>query len=244
MTAVNVAVEIAVASAAGGRAAVASGADRVELCSALELGGLTPSQGLVEAVLAETPEVHALVRPRAGDFVYDADELATAEREVRALLAVGVRGVVVGALTDAGTVDLEALQRLAGPAREAGATVTFHRALDVATSALRAFEEVLASGLVDRVLTSGGAAAAGEGVSTIGRMVGLADGRLQVMAGGGVTLEALPALVAAGVDAVHLSAKRWVPGRGGVALGTDDRGGHWVTEPQVVAGAVAAVGGR
>lgn len=239
--------EIAVTSASGAVVARSAGADRVELCSALELGGVTPSAGLVDAVLAEVGGpgwggVHVLVRPRPGDFVYDAADAETALREVRALAAAGVDGVVIGALTDSGEVDLDLTRRLVDAARSETPqiAVTFHRALDQADHLEAALESLL--GLVDRVLTSGGAAAAGDGVQTLARLVRLADRRIQVMAGGGVQLDSIPALVAAGVDAVHLSAKQRVLNTARVALGAgDDAGAHWTTDPVVVAAAARAL---
>jgi len=221
------ALEIAVTSAAGTRTARANGATRVELCAALELGGVTPSAGLVEGALAEAGEgfeVHALVRPRPGDFGYDAADVATSRAEVTALARAGVHGVVVGALTPGGRVDLQALRALAWAAREVspGITVTFHRALDQAESVVAAFEEIAESELVDRVLTSGGAARAIDGLPTIGELVRVAAGRVEVMAGGGVGLDDIAPLVDAGAAAVHLSAKRRGPGSARVSLGARD----------------------
>lgn len=139
------ALEIAVTSPAGARAARENGADRVELCSALELGGLTPSAALVEAVAAEGLPVQVLVRCRPGDFVHDAQEIALMAAEVRSVIASGAAGVVIGALTADGALDTAAVARLAEEARAAGrpVDVTLHRAIDqsadpVATAALLA----------------------------------------------------------------------------------------------------------
>ncbi|MYX21863.1 copper homeostasis protein CutC, partial [Streptomyces sp. SID8380] len=126
--------EIAVTSAAGARVARDHGADRVELCTGLELGGLTPSAALVESVAAVGTPVQVLVRCRPGDFVHDAEEIALMTAEVRSVIASGARGVVIGALTAEGTLDVEAVARLRDAAREAdpAAEVTLHRAIDVA----------------------------------------------------------------------------------------------------------------
>ena len=246
------ALEIAVTSAGGARTACGSGADRVELCAALELGGLTPSAGLLEATLVGLEKltsdswqgVHVLIRPRPGDFVYDNDDLGTAVREVRAACRGGAQGVVVGALADDGSVDAEALRRLAGAAHEVDpdAAVTFHRAFDQTPSVTRSLADLLELDVVDRVLTSGGRASAGEALDELAALTRQADGRIQVMAGGGVALDDVPALVAAGVDAVHLSAKRRVAGAGArVALGAGDAdpGAYWVTDGPLVAAAAA-----
>ncbi|MGC5397311.1 copper homeostasis protein CutC [Streptomyces sp. DT20] len=242
------ALEIAVTSAAGARAARENGADRVELCTALELGGLTPSAALVEAVAAEGLPVQVLVRCRAGDFVHDAEEIALMAAEVRSVIASGAAGVVIGALTADGALDTVAVARLAEAARTSGrpVEVTLHRAVDqsadpVATAAL------LPSLGMTRVLTSGGAPAAADGLAVIGAMVAAAPG-VQVMAGGGLRLADIPALASAGVAAVHLSAKTraprrpggsWIPlGAGGASAEQDT---HFVTDPEVVAQARRAL---
>jgi copper homeostasis protein len=234
------ALEIAVTSPAGARIARAGGADRVELCAALELGGATPSQALVEAAVAAGPPVHVLVRCRPGDFRYDADEIALMAAEVRAVLAAGATGVVVGALTDAGTLDTEAIRRWTDAAD--AAEVTLHRAID------RSADPVAAAGLaaeigLARILTSGGAATAGAGIDTIERMATAAPG-VQLMAGGGVRVADIPGLVRAGVAAVHLSAKRAAGPRGtgpAVPMGSADEDTYFVTDPAVVAAARTAL---
>ncbi len=245
---VRPALEIAVTSAAGARTARDGGADRVELCSALELGGVTPSAALVEAVCAVGPPVQALVRCRPGDFVYDADEIALMAAEVRSVVSCGAAGVVVGALTAAGTLDASAMRRLAEAAHHAGAAagrpvrVTLHRAVDqsadpVATTALAA-----ALGFT-RVLTSGGAASAVDGISVIGEIAAAVPG-VEVMAGAGVRPRDVARLVAAGATAVHLSAKRQAPARcggGRVPMGAAGSSAgldtHFVTAADIVAAA-------
>ncbi|MCB7135175.1 copper homeostasis protein CutC [Cellulosimicrobium marinum] len=247
----DVALEIAVQDPAGVGVAATVGARRVELCTGLgATGGLTPGAGLVEAALhasAEAaraagagPEVHVLVRPRPGGFVYAADELDVQVREVRAAVAAGAHGVVVGALTPQGRVDEDAVAALVAAAGDA--EVTFHRALDVVPDALAALDRLAALG-VRRVLTSGGAPRSIDGVDRLAHLARHAhdvlDGSLQVMAGGGVRVEDVPALVAAGVDAVHLSAKRVVTDDAGPGGGGD--AGYEVTDPGVAAAARAAL---
>ncbi|WP_019136005.1 copper homeostasis protein CutC [Cellulomonas massiliensis] len=236
----GVTLEIAVQDVSGAAAAVASGADRLELCSALAAtGGLTPSQGLLDATLAAVPGVgvHPLVRPRPGGFVYAPDELDVQVRDVRAAVRAGARGVVVGALTPAGAIDTAALERLVEAAD--GVEVTFHRAFDVLDD-VAAGVGVLAAFGVTRVLTSGGAQRAGDGLARLRETVEAADGRVQVMAGGGVRVEDLVRILGTGVDAVHLSASRVVAGDGGPGGGGD--AGWTTTDPGVVAAARAAVG--
>ncbi|MFE6648387.1 copper homeostasis protein CutC [Nocardioides sp. NPDC057772] len=236
--------EIAVTSVDGALAARAAGATRVELCTALEVGGVTPSQGLVESVLDEVggadagwQGVHVLVRPRPGGFGYSAEERHLLEREAEMILEAGADGIVIGALTPHGEPDLDLVRGLADAAAAYEATVTFHRAIDLSADPVAAIRSL--DGVVDRVLTSGGASAAAAGARTIAEMVA-AEGP-DVLAGGGVTVDAIPALAALGVEGVHLSAKRRVVTTGRVALGVADDGGHWATDPDVVAAAAAAL---
>jgi copper homeostasis protein len=239
------AVEIAVQDVQGVRIAVAEGADRVELCSALGVGGLTPSAGTIEAVVAAARSegrpgfVHVLIRPRPGGFVYSTDELDVMLREVRFARDAGAGGVVIGALDDEGGVDLEitrALVDAAGPL-----DVTFHRAVDVATDPV-AVVDVLAAVGISRVLTSGQAAHSIDGLPTIAAMVERAAGRIQVMAGGGVTVPDIEALAGVGVDAVHLSARRIVIGTASGPGGGDVT--YDATDVALVRATMAAARGR
>lgn len=201
-------VEVAVTDTAGVRTARAAGAHRVELCVALEVGGLTPSLGLVErAVEAAGPVgVHVLLRPRPGDFVLDADESAVLVHDASLSLEAGAAGIVVGPLRTDGRFDVDALHRLRELAGDADLTV--HRAFDVHPGVEENVADLLAVG-VDRVLTSGGADSAHDGAARIARAVAAADGRIAVMAGGGVRPERVGELLAAtGVRDVHLSARR------------------------------------
>ena len=168
------------------RAAARTGARRIELCERLELGGVTPSEGLLREVLAERAlPVNVLVRPRGGDFVYDGAEVEAMLASIRLCAALGAAGVVVGALTPAGAVDLPVMRRLVAAARDVGLSVTFHRAFDETADPLAALEDVIALGC-DRLLTSGHAPDAFAGRAMIGELVRRAGGRIVVMAGCGV----------------------------------------------------------
>jgi len=225
--------EIAVTSDAAAARARAQGADRVELCTALELGGVTPSQAAIEATVDSGAETHVLVRSRAGDFVYDDDEVRLMCREAADVVRAGAAGVVIGALDAAGELDLAAIERMTDAARAVRAeiSITVHRAVDASADPVRSAARLAASALrPTRILTSGGRAAAGDAVDVIARMVAAA-GAIQVMAGGGVTIGAIPHLVAAGAAAVHLSAKR-------------RERDHWSLDPAVVAAARRALDTR
>ncbi len=213
---------------AGLRVAIDLGADRVELCGALEVGGLTPSPELTARAVREAggtgTGVHALVRVRAGGFAYDADEIAVMVGDVRRLVEAGVDGVVVGALRD-GSVDDAALAALVGAAGPV--EVTFHRAVDALADPLGTLGALADAG-VGRVLTAGGTDVA-SGLDALARMVAAPGRRVQVMAGGGVTEDVIGALLAIGVDAVHFSAGGRVSDPSAAAGGY---GAHHVTDPE------------
>ncbi|MDW4572926.1 copper homeostasis protein CutC [Microbacterium sp. M3] len=230
-------VEIAVQDPAGARVAIGAGAARLELCQALEVGGLTPSLGILEAVLGavDPAAVNVLVRPRGGGFVYDADEIAIVSADIRACVGRGAGGVVIGCLDAAGGLDVDTLRRWRDAADPA--TLVFHRAVDAAADPAAVFDALVAEG-VDRVLTSGGAARSIDGLDALAAFAAR-SGDVEVMAGGGVQPADVPALFAAGVDAVHLSAR----GRAGLASPSGPGGGadgHDVTDPQIVGAAVRA----
>src|SRR5690606_1433575 len=147
------------------------------------------------------------VRPRAGGFRFSATEVSLMVRDIEAVTDAGAAGVVIGALTAQGDLDRHAIRALLEAAE--GLEVTVHRCVDVLDDPVSAVCRLADLG-VTRVLTSGGAATAALGTQTLARMVGAADGRLQIMAGGGVTAQDVPGLAATGVAAVHLSARRRV----------------------------------
>lgn len=197
--------EICVETMASIAAARAGGADRIELCSALALGGLTPSAGLIAAAAAQPLPCHVMIRPRGGDFAYDADEVAQMERDIAYAAGAGMAGVVFGAARD-GALDRPVLDRLMACVRAAGRplSTTLHRAIDTLDDPVAAIEVAADLGF-DRVLSSGGATTALTGVETLRAMHERAAGRLKVMAGSGIDAGNVAALLAAGVDEIHAS---------------------------------------
>lgn len=165
-------------------AAVRGGAQRVELCQALELGGVTPSAGMIEWAVGRGIRVHVLIRPRGGHFVYSPDEVRCMATDIAMARALGASGVVIGALTPAGDIDTEACGLLARQA--GGMSVTFHRAFDECRAPLRALEDIIALGC-DRLLTSGHAPSAAEGCGLLATLVRQAAGRITILPGCGVT---------------------------------------------------------
>ncbi|WP_410875396.1 copper homeostasis protein CutC [Nocardia sp. A7] len=232
------ALEFAVQDVAGALGARGVGADRVELCAALgSTGGLTPSIGTIEAVVGTGIPVHVLIRCRAGGFVYaDAEELAVMNADARAAVSAGVRGLVVGALTPDHRVDVEGLRRVLDGVDVDDIELTFHRGIDQIRDREAALDTLIAGGMT-RVLTSGGAATCAEGVDELASMVEHAAGRIQIMAGGGVTVGDIAALQRVGVDAIHLSARRVIADDGGPGGGGTS--GHEQLDEELAAAAAA-----
>jgi copper homeostasis protein len=194
--------EISVETAERAAAAERGGADRIELCSELEVGGLTPSRELMQAVRASVKiPVFVMIRPRAGDFVYSATEFATMRGSIGDAKNAKMNGVVLGILTTTGAVDAARTKELVEVARPL--PVTFHRAFDEAGDQVAALEEVIRTGAT-RILTSGGKPSAVEGAETIAAMVERARGRTRILAGARITARNVAEIVRrTGVGEVH-----------------------------------------
>ncbi len=200
-----IAVEICVESAAGLRAAGAAGADRVEICAALDVGGLTPSPGLMRLAADSGVAARALIRPRAGGFVYDEDQLSLIEADIASARDFGLSGVVIGAATAGGRLDRERLDRLSGLCGDLGRTL--HRVFDLTPDPFESLETAIDLGF-DRILTSGQAPTAREGAALLARLVGAASGRIVILAAGGIDADTLPDLARrTGVTEAHASCR-------------------------------------
>jgi copper homeostasis protein len=197
-------VEACVDSIESALAAAEGGAHRIELCANLVEGGTTPSAGTLAVCRTRLRiPMFVLVRPRGGDFLYSAAELAVMLEDIRRAKDAGAQGVVVGALRADGAIDADRTRQLIAAARPL--QVTFHRAFDVCRDAAEALETLIALG-VERVLTSGQAATAPQGADAIARLVRQAAGRIGVLPGGGITAGNVEALVrGTGVAEVHLT---------------------------------------
>lgn len=235
--------EIAVQDAAGARIARENGADRVELCTALGMGGLTPTLGTIEQVVALGIGVHVLIRPRGGGYVYNQSEVELMVADTVHAARAGVAGIVIGALTEGDTaLDVPVLMALIDAAHSINPDIeiTVHRCVDVLLANGLPVSELIAqlrATGAHRILTSGGAPASGAGIQTLNLLQAEAAGNPEIQAGGGVRLEDIPAL--AGLDGIHLSARshteRGASGPGGGDAALD------VTSPALVIAAASAL---
>jgi copper homeostasis protein len=206
----KVLVEVCVDSVASAVAAERGGAGRVELCSGLIEGGITPSAGLVEMTRASVSlDLHVMIRARGGDFCYDADEFEIMRRDLALAKRLGANGVVFGILDVEGNVDVARTRELVELARPLA--VTFHRAFDMTADLSRALDEVCDTG-ADRLLTSGGEPSSLQGQDTILRLVQKAQGRIIIMPGSGIKPENARRLVDhTGVTEIHVGLRSALP---------------------------------
>ncbi|KAL7383668.1 hypothetical protein ABVT39_015593 [Epinephelus coioides] len=182
------------------------GASRLELCSSLLEGGLTPSQGLLHVVkqCVKIP-VYVMIRPRGGDFLYSDQEVEVMRKDIELMKSHGADGLVLGALTEDGRVDEELCMELLAAARPL--PVTFHRAFDMVHDPTIALETLVSVGF-ERLLTSGCDNSALEGLPLIKRLIEQAKGRIVVMPGGGITERNLQRILeGSGAQEFHCSAR-------------------------------------
>jgi copper homeostasis protein len=191
----NIIFELCAESIQACLAAREGGADRIELCTALSEGGLTPSHGLTrEAVRRSGLPVHVLLRPRGGDFLYTDDEFTLMREDLLHARTLGASGFVLGILRTDGTVDIERTRELVNLA--APLEITFHRAFDYTASLEQALEDVITTGC-RRVLTSGGERDVLAGADRLAQLVKIAAGRIEIAAGGGLRIKDATALARA-----------------------------------------------
>jgi copper homeostasis protein len=196
--------EICIDSVESAIAAAKGGADRIELCSALSEGGITPSFGLIRAVReAANIQLYIIIRPRGGNFVYSERELDVMRRDIASAKEHGADGVVLGVLKPDNTVDRERAGELVELARPL--QVTFHRAFDACQNFNDALEDVITCGAA-RLLTSGGRPEAVKGLKTIAGLERQACGRIRIMAGGGIRIGNVRTIaLRTGIHEVHSS---------------------------------------
>jgi copper homeostasis protein len=237
--------EVCVDSAAGLDVATRAGVDRIELCSALSLAGLTPSAGLMAIAATKATPCFVLIRPRAGDFCYDVRDVDVMRREIDTVRSMQLAGIVIGASRADGSLDEEVLRTLLEQA--AGLPAVLHRAFDLVPDFHAALETAIQLGFI-RVLTSGGAPDAVSGSAVIRSLVEQAAGRIEIMAGAGLTPDNVVTLVRnTRVPALHSSCSTPV---GYAATGTTARGSSLgfipaklnATDPMTIAAMMKSIG--
>jgi copper homeostasis protein len=200
--------EVCVDEIPGLDAAVEGGADRVEICAALPLGGLTPCHSLLAAAVAAPVTAHALIRPRPGGFVYTEREAAAVAEDIDAAIRAGVDGVVIGASAADRTLDGPLLRHWIMQARETAEAVrrpvslTLHRAFDCCPDLFDALDQAIALGF-DTILTSGGMTKAPAAADMLGQLHAHAAGRITILAGSGIDATNVDRLLSVGVRHIH-----------------------------------------
>ena len=242
MSAPAIVLEAVVDSVESAIAAAAAGADRLELCTAFELGGLSPSAGLMDAVRAAVRiPVYALLRPRGGDFVFSASELGVTLREITYAQASGMDGVVIGALDARGLPVMDWLRACKSAAGHMA--LTFHRAFDRVAAQAEVLELLIDAGC-DRVLTSGGAASALQGLDQLRALQTQAAGRIGILPGAGISpanaqhIAATIGTAELHFSGIHKATRHWDWARRDAAMGqqeTDQGSSFFVPDPEKVA---------
>ncbi len=204
--------EVCIDSLASARAAIRGGADRLELCSALALGGLTPYTALLRQIRQESDiPIRCLMRPRPGDFLYTQEETRLMVSQIQELKAAGADGFVIGCLTRDGDLDVSAMRPLIGAA--GGTSLTLHRCIDVSRDIADTYR-IAASLGIDTVLTSGAASSCMAGIGTLSALLALRDGEKgpEVLIGAGVNADNVHTLLSAlpNATAFHASCKHLV----------------------------------
>jgi copper homeostasis protein len=199
-------IEVCIDSVESAINAEAGGADRLELCAALEIGGITPGPGLIESVIANvTIPVNVMIRPRGGDFLYSDAEFEVMRRDIDFSREAGAAGIVLGILMPDGSIDFDRTAYLIEYA--APMPVTFHRAFDMTADPFQAVEDIISAGTA-RILTSGQGITASDGAVLIGELVKLADDRIIIMPGSGLNEENISEIARiTGASEFHLTGR-------------------------------------
>ena len=200
-------IEISTSSLLSVKNAISGGADRVELCSALQLGGITPSKGLIEeAVKLDKIPIHCLIRPREGNFCYDSSEIKIINSDIIMAKELGCKGVVVGCLNNDYSLDIKTLQNfidLAYPME-----ITFHRAFDLVKDPFKAMSKLISLGF-NRILSSGQKETAELGIDLLKELKNKSIGQITIMPGAGINIENYLRFKNEKFEAIHFSA--WKP---------------------------------
>lgn len=243
----EVLLEVCVDSVESAIASEQGGAQRIELCSNLAEGGITPSAGMIAMTRKRVSiALHVLIRPRAGDFNYSDLEFEVIKRDILLAKQLGANGVAVGVLDAEGKVDVARMREVVSLARPMA--VTFHRAFDVTPDLMAALRDVISTS-ADRILTSGGAETAEKGAVTLAKLQEVAKGRIDVMAAGSIREHNVRnVLRLTGVRQVHAAlhsilsnSSSPAPKQGFLAADTAPNHGRWVVLPETVSAFVSAM---
>lgn len=197
-------IEICANSFASAKAAQDAGANRIELCTELSVGGLTPSHGLIEKVISELNiPVHVLIRARSGDFTYSEEEFDVMLKDIAFCKKMSCAGIVSGVLTSNNMIDFEKTQQLLNASE--GMEFTFHRAFDWVENPMEALQKLMDL-KVNRLLSSGQKPTAFEGIPLLKQLKNHSEGKLEIMPGSGVNIENVLKFKDAGFTSIHLSA--------------------------------------
>ena len=199
--------ECCVDSVESALAAKKGGADRLELCSNLVIGGTSPSLALFQQIRENTNiRIHVLLRPRFGDFLYTSHELSIIEKEIRMFREAGAEGIVIGCLKPDGSLDCEAMSRLIDHAGQM--SITLHRAFDMCKDPFRTLDEAQSLG-IHTILTSGCQPSCLKGIDLLRQLDERADGKVSIMAGAGINSNAVQLLLKqTKITAFHMSGKK------------------------------------
>jgi len=201
-------IEVCIDSLDQAQAALKFGAKRVELCAALDLGGLTPTAGLTRQCAELTGlEVHVMIRTHGGGFFYSKEDIEIMKLDMESLNKAGATGVVFGVLNKDQSLNIEQNHLLFNYAKSLGLDVTFHRAFDFVLDPKQSLEKLIEIGF-DRLLTSGQKSTAIDGIDLIRKMVDQSNRRIEIMAGSGVNSDNVKKLQATGIDAIHFTARK------------------------------------
>ncbi len=201
-------IEVCIESVDEARAAHHYGLTRVEVCGALDIGGITPPASLIEYCANQIqPECHVMIRPRGGNFAYSQTEIDLMAKDIRTAAKLGANGVVFGCLTTDNNLDVHSNKRLSKVAGDCGLEATLHRAFDLCPNTSYTQEALLEIGFT-RILTSGRASSVTDGYTTLRDIVKTEGQTHEIMAGGGVNETNAKRLAETGVDALHFSIRK------------------------------------
>ena len=210
--------ELCTDSLEGAKSAARNGLQRIELCTALEVGGITPSYALIERCAKEKIDVHVLIRPRAGHFCYSEDELEIMVKDIESCNKAGASGVVFGVLDGDGLLS-NANQELLAIAKKHALECTLHRAFDLCTSVKDSMEK-LVSWRFDRLLTSGQKETAQAGIHLIRQLQDSYGSRIQIMAGSGINARNAMQFQEIGLNNLHFTTRSFLEESQSLGMGT------------------------